>query len=177
MELGYKEAKSIWSSKEVEEKSIRSKKQGYFTNWLVNKMQDNNTGSNNSNISNGMLQAAAHYVQEKAVRDLILEENHRVDGRKLDTLRRVKGEAGVVPVVHGSSFFMRGETQALCTVTLGGLDDRQRITNDITNGTYEKDFFLHYDFPPYSVNETGRLGGVNRRGVKTSKVNRRNQQY
>ena len=178
LQLGYEKAKEIWSDKKVEMKSSRSKEQGMFTNWLVNKMEDkynnnnklekqnnNNLPSASSSWTRSMLQVAAHSVQEKAVRDLILEKNHRVDGRKLTELRKVNGKRQVVPVVHGSSFFSRGETQALCTVTLGGLNDRQQMSNDIVNGTYDKDFFLHYDFPPYSVNETGRLGGVNRRMI------------
>ena len=100
LQLGYEKAKEIWSDKKVEMKSSRSKEQGMFTNWLVNKMEDkynnnnklekqnnNNLPSASSSWTRSMLQVAAHSVQEKAVRDLILEKNHRVDGRKLTELR------------------------------------------------------------------------------------------
>ncbi|HNT52356.1 MAG TPA: polyribonucleotide nucleotidyltransferase [Candidatus Syntrophosphaera sp.] len=95
------------------------------------------------------------------VRDSILRKHHRVDGRGLDDLREITCEIDVLPVVHGSALFTRGETQSLGTVTLGGGSDEQVI--DGLEVEYKKHFYLHYNFPPFSVGEAGRMGPVGRR--------------
>lgn len=95
------------------------------------------------------------------VRDSILQKHHRVDGRGLDDLRDITCEIDVLPRVHGSALFTRGETQSLGTVTLGGGTDEQVI--DGLEEEYKKSFYLHYNFPPFSVGEAGRMGPTGRR--------------
>ena len=96
-------------------------------------------------------------------RCLILDSKVRVDGRKSTDIRSIWCEAGLLPRVHGSAVFTRGETQVLGTVTLGTGDDEQKV--DALSGFSKKSFLLHYNFPPYSVGETGRLGGQSRREI------------
>ncbi|HOV16322.1 MAG TPA: polyribonucleotide nucleotidyltransferase [Candidatus Cloacimonadota bacterium] len=105
--------------------------------------------------------AAFDELIKRFVRDSILHKQHRVDGRGLDDLRDITCEIDVLPVVHGSALFTRGETQSLGTVTLGGADDEQVI--DGLEEEYKKKFYLHYNFPPFSVGEVGRMGAPGRR--------------
>ncbi|MFH1066395.1 MAG: polyribonucleotide nucleotidyltransferase [bacterium] len=107
---------------------------------------------------------AFDYLQKKAFRRSILDRKQRCDGRGLDDIRQLSGEAGVLPRPHGSSIFARGETQALCFATLAPLDEAQDI-DGYTGGATSKRFILHYNFPPSSVGETGRVGGLNRREI------------
>jgi polyribonucleotide nucleotidyltransferase len=95
------------------------------------------------------------------VRMSILEKHHRVDGRGLDEIRDITCEIDVLPLVHGSALFTRGETQSLGTVTLGGGSDEQII--DTLEEEYKKRYYLHYNFPPFSVGEAGRMGPTGRR--------------
>ena len=95
------------------------------------------------------------------VRESILKKHHRVDGRGLDDIRDITCEIDVLPIVHGSALFTRGETQSLGTVTLGGGSDEQVI--DGLEIEYKKHFYLHYNFPPFSVGEAGRMGPTGRR--------------
>jgi polyribonucleotide nucleotidyltransferase len=96
-------------------------------------------------------------------REMILSEGVRIDGRDTKTVRPIACEVGILPRAHGSGLFTRGETQVLGTVTLGTSDDEQMI--DGLMGTVTKKFMLHYNFPPYSVGETGRMGGQSRREI------------
>ncbi|MDZ4660773.1 MAG: polyribonucleotide nucleotidyltransferase [Pseudomonadota bacterium] len=96
-------------------------------------------------------------------RDMILDQGARIDGRNLTTVRPIACEVALLPRAHGSGLFTRGETQVLGTVTLGTEDDEQMI--DTLDGKVKKKFMLHYNFPPYSVGETGRMGGQSRREV------------
>lgn len=105
--------------------------------------------------------AAFEELIRRHVRDSILHKQHRVDGRGLDDIRPITCEIDVLPVVHGSALFTRGETQALGTITLGGGSDEQVI--DGLEEEYKKTFYLHYNFPPFSVGEAGRMGPVGRR--------------
>ncbi len=98
------------------------------------------------------------------VRANVLKNKHRIDGRDFDEIRPLYGDVGLLPRAHGSSVFNRGETQALGTVTLGGKSDSQNM-DSITGGPSEKIFMVHYNFPPYSVGEVGRLGSVGRREI------------
>ncbi len=95
------------------------------------------------------------------MREMILKDKIRIDGRDMETVRPISVEAGLLPRVHGSSLFTRGETQVLAAVTLGTTDDEQ-IVDTMFQNTMRK-FMLHYNFPPYSVGETGRMGGQSRR--------------
>lgn len=96
-------------------------------------------------------------------REMILSEKKRIDGRDLVTVRAISNEVALLPRAHGSGLFTRGETQVLGTVTLGTGDDEQFI--DGLQGSKTKQFLLHYNFPPYSVGETGRFGGQSRREI------------
>jgi polyribonucleotide nucleotidyltransferase len=104
-----------------------------------------------------------HGLKEKVLRDEVLERGHRLDGRKFDEIRPIWTEVGVLPRVHGSVVFTRGETQALVTCTLGTADDEQKVEH--VSGEYYKRFMLHYNFPPFSVGEVGRFTGPGRREV------------
>src|SRR5207253_3421191 len=104
-----------------------------------------------------------HEMQEKVLRDEVLNKGHRLDGRKFDEIRPIWTEAGVLPRVHGSAVFTRGETQALVTCTLGTADDEQKVEH--VSGEFYKRFMLHYNFPPFSVGETGRFTGPGRREI------------
>ncbi|MBX9710734.1 MAG: polyribonucleotide nucleotidyltransferase [Xanthobacteraceae bacterium] len=107
-------------------------------------------------------------VEAKIVRWNILDTGKRIDGRDLKTVRPIVAEVGVLPRAHGSALFTRGETQALVVTTLGTGEDEQYI--DSLSGTYKERFLLHYNFPPYSVGETGRLGGTKRREIGHGKL-------
>jgi polyribonucleotide nucleotidyltransferase len=104
-----------------------------------------------------------HGLKEKVLRDEVLERGHRLDGRKFDEIRPIWTEVGVLPRVHGSVVFTRGETQALVSCTLGTADDEQKVEH--VSGEYYKRFMLHYNFPPFSVGEVGRFTGPGRREV------------
>ena len=115
-------------------------------------------------VTGPVVDQAFYHIQKTALRGLILEKGKRLDGRSLDTLRPVQCEVGVLPRTHGSALFTRGETQALVTTTLGTTDDAQRF-DSCTGGPDRKQFLLHYNFPNYSVGETGRIMGPGRREV------------
>ncbi|MBA2354057.1 MAG: polyribonucleotide nucleotidyltransferase [Acidobacteria bacterium] len=102
-------------------------------------------------------------LKEKVLRTEILEHGHRLDGRKFDEIRAIWSEVTVLPRVHGSAVFTRGETQALVTATLGTADDQQKV--ETMDGEMYKRFLLHYNFPPFSVGETGFMRGPGRREI------------
>jgi len=111
---------------------------------------------------------AFKHLEKDIVRNSILDTGHRIDGRNLVTVRPIVAEASVLPRTHGSALFTRGETQALVVTTLGTGEDEQYI--DSLEGTYKETFMLHYNFPPFSVGETGRLGGAGRREIGHGKL-------
>jgi polyribonucleotide nucleotidyltransferase len=102
------------------------------------------------------------------VRAMILDSGKRIDGRDTKTVRPIVCEVGVLPRAHGSALFTRGETQALVVTTLGTGQDEQII--DALTGEYREHFMLHYNFPPYSVGETGRMGSPGRREIGHGKL-------
>jgi polyribonucleotide nucleotidyltransferase len=104
-----------------------------------------------------------HEMKEKVLRDEVLNKGHRLDGRKFDEIRPIWTEVGVLPRVHGSVVFTRGETQALVSCTLGTADDEQKVEH--VTGEYYKRFMLHYNFPPFSVGEVQFLRGPGRREI------------
>ncbi|MBJ6127690.1 polyribonucleotide nucleotidyltransferase [Microvirga splendida] len=114
------------------------------------------------------VKAAFKEVQAKVVRWNILDTGSRIDGRDLKTVRQIVSEVGVLPRTHGSAVFTRGETQALVVATLGTGEDEQFI--DQLEGTRKETFLLHYNFPPYSVGETGRMGSPGRREIGHGKL-------
>jgi len=107
-------------------------------------------------------------AEAKVVRGDIIKTGVRIDGRALDQVRPIVSEVGVLPRTHGSALFTRGETQAICVATLGTADDEQMI--DGLDGLHKESFMLHYNFPPYSVGETGRMGGAGRREIGHGKL-------
>ncbi len=111
----------------------------------------------------GEAKSILHGLQEKVLREEILARGVRLDGRKFDEIRPISIENTVLPRVHGSSVFTRGETQALVTVTLGTADDQQKI--EMVDGEMWKRFMLHYNFPPFSVGEVKPMRGPGRREI------------
>jgi polyribonucleotide nucleotidyltransferase len=107
-------------------------------------------------------------LEAKIVRWNILDTGKRIDGRDVKTVRPIIAEVGLLPRAHGSALFTRGETQALVVTTLGTSEDEQFI--DALQGTYKETFLLHYNFPPYSVGETGRMGAPGRREIGHGKL-------
>ncbi len=107
-------------------------------------------------------------AQANIVRLNILDDGIRIDGRDVKTVRQIVSEVGILPRTHGSALFTRGETQALVVATLGTGDDEQYI--DSLEGTKKETFLLHYNFPPYSVGETGRMGSPGRREIGHGKL-------
>jgi len=111
-------------------------------------------------------------LKEKIFREDMLGNKRRPDGRKFSEIRPINCEVGWLPRVHGSALFTRGETQAMVTSTLGTKQDGQ-FMDDLENGTIDRRFMLHYNFPPYSVGETGRFGGTSRRETGHGNLARR----
>src|SRR5580692_7006908 len=112
--------------------------------------------------------AAFKECEAVVLRRDVLKTGQRIDGRDVATVRPIVAEVGVLPRAHGSALFTRGETQALVVATLGTGDDEQWI--DALEGTYKESFLLHYNFPPYSVGETGRMGSPGRREIGHGKL-------
>jgi len=115
-------------------------------------------------VNEFVIKDAFYYIQKEAIRSLILDEGKRLDGRRPDDLRQLGGEVGLLPRTHGSAMFFRGETQALALATLGTTEDIQEF-DAYTGGSTEKKFILHYNFPNFSVGETGRISGPGRREI------------
>src|SRR5476651_302462 len=109
-------------------------------------------------VTKFVINDAFYYIQKEAVRGLILNSGKRLDGRAFDVVRPISSEVGILPRAHGSALFCRGETQALTLATLGTGDDTQEF-DSYTGGGTEKKFILHYNFPNFSVGETGRISG------------------
>ena len=115
-------------------------------------------------VTDFVVKDAFYYIQKEAVRKLILESGKRLDGRAFDVVRPISSEVGILPRAHGSALFCRGETQAVTLATLGTGDDTQEF-DSYTGGETEKKFILHYNFPNFSVGETGRISGPGRREI------------
>jgi polyribonucleotide nucleotidyltransferase len=119
------------------------------------------------NVSENQAMAQLKSLEKDIVRTAILKDKKRIDGRGLADVRQIKCEVGVLPRTHGSALFTRGETQALVVTTLGMSDDEQRVES--LNGMQRNRFMLHYNFPPFSVGECGRIG-TGRREVGHGKL-------
>ncbi len=122
----------------------------------------------NDDISEQTVGNEFHSLEAEVVRGGILQTGKRIDGRDTKTIRPIIAEVGVLPRAHGSALFTRGETQALVVTTLGTGSDEQII--DALEGEYRSRFMLHYNFPPYSVGETGRMGSPGRREIGHGKL-------
>lgn len=130
------------------------------------------SGGDEPAFSQSDVENAFGKLEERIVRDRILAGEPRIDGRDTKTIRPINVQVGVLPRVHGSALFTRGETQALVVTTLGTESDA-KITDDLATGAYKDRFQLHYNFPPYSVGETGRLGAPGRREIGHGNLARR----
>jgi polyribonucleotide nucleotidyltransferase len=119
-------------------------------------------------FSPAAVEEAVGMLEYNYMRGMILDTGKRIDGRDTKTIRPIVAEAGVLPRTHGSSLFTRGETQALVVTTLGTGQDEQRI--DLLTGDTTESFMLHYNFPPYSVGEAGRMGSPGRREIGHGKL-------
>tara|TARA_X000000368_G_scaffold152904_1_gene120518 strand:+ start:1564 stop:3777 length:2214 start_codon:yes stop_codon:yes gene_type:complete len=146
------------------DKQLRSNKISDIKNDLLSEFSDNE----DLDISESDIKNVFKNVEKDIVRGSILDTGLRIDGRDLKTVRPVQSDVSILPLTHGSALFTRGETQALVVTTLGtGLDEK---FVDGLDETYKEKFMLHYNFPPYSVGETGRTGFTSRREIGHGKL-------
>ena len=122
----------------------------------------------NPDVEPYMCDQIFHALESKVMREAVLKTGIRIDGRDTKTIRPIESEVGLLSRAHGSALFTRGETQALVVATLGTADDEQVV--DCLSGEYKESFLLHYNFPPYSVGEVGRLGSPGRREIGHGKL-------
>ncbi|GAA3856821.1 polyribonucleotide nucleotidyltransferase [Celeribacter arenosi] len=125
-------------------------------------------GLSEEQLADENLGSALKKLESSVLRGTVVKEGKRIDGRALDEVRDIVCETGFLPRTHGSALFTRGETQGLVVTTLGTGDDEQMI--DALTGTYKSNFLLHYNFPPYSVGEVGRVSGPGRREIGHGKL-------
>ena len=128
-------------------------------------------GGEDSEFANDDILAVFGKLEKQLVRQRILAGEPRIDGRDSKTVRDIRVEVGMIPNVHGSALFTRGETQAIGVATLGSTRDAQII--DALKGEFRDNFMMHYNFPPYSVGECGRMGGQGRREIGHGRLARR----
>ena len=146
------------------DKQTRSNKISEIKSELVNQL----VSEENTDISESDVGSVFKNIEKDIVRGTILDTGVRIDGRDLESVRAVHSDVSILPLTHGSALFTRGETQALVVTTLGtGLDEKYV---DGLDETYKEKFMLHYNFPPYSVGETGRTGFTSRREIGHGKL-------
>jgi polyribonucleotide nucleotidyltransferase len=149
----------IESAYKIKEKQERSKTLEDISSQMHDKYI-----SEEESIDSSLLQGWMKKIEKRIVRTAILNNQPRIDGRDLDTVRPIYIETGVLPSAHGSALFTRGETQALVVSTLSHPNNAQ-IVESIDSDTIKDKFMLHYNFPPYCVGETGRMGAPKRREI------------
>ena len=157
VEAGIKDAYTI------AEKLVRQEQLKAIRNAVVEKLSENYAEKD--------IRGIIEHLEYRIVRNAILNEGKRIDGRALDKIRPITIRTGVLPRTHGSALFTRGETQALVVATLGTARDAQII--DALAGEYKEPFMLHYNFPPYSVGETGFVGSPKRREIGHGRLAKR----
>jgi polyribonucleotide nucleotidyltransferase len=145
----------------AESKSELSEKMSFLKKVIKESLADEVADSNINQVSYDML---VDVFLKKIVPEILIEEKHRFDHRPFDKIRDIDSVVDLLPKVHGSAVFTRGQTQALSSVTLGASDDAQRIET-LLYGVKEKSFMLHYNFPPYATGEVKPLRGVGRREI------------
>ena len=136
--------------------AVAAAKEAIIAGLTEEQQEDANLGSALKKLESGVLRGS------------VVKEGKRIDGRALDEVRPILSETGVLPRTHGSALFTRGETQGLVVTTLGTGDDEQFI--DALHGNFKSNFMLHYNFPPYSVGEVGRVGSPGRREIGHGKL-------
>jgi polyribonucleotide nucleotidyltransferase len=155
----------IKAAYQVAEKLVRQEQLKGIRNAVVEKLTANGQHAEKD------IRVIIEHLEYSVVRNAILDEGKRIDGRALDTIRPITVRTGVLPRAHGSALFTRGETQALVVATLGTQRDAQII--DALAGEYKEPFMLHYNFPPYSVGETGFVGSPKRREIGHGRLAKR----
>jgi len=155
----------ITAAYQVPEKLIRQEQLKAIRNAVVEKL------TTDSDYAANDIRGIIEHLESKIVRNAILDDGKRIDGRALDSIRPITVRTGVLPRTHGSALFTRGETQALVVATLGTQRDAQII--DALAGEYKEPFMLHYNFPPYSVGETGQVGSPKRREIGHGRLAKR----
>jgi polyribonucleotide nucleotidyltransferase len=155
----------IKSAYQVAEKLVRQEQLKAIRNAVVEKLMAQSGYAEND------IRGIIEHLEYRIVRNAILNEGKRIDGRDLDSIRPITVRTGVLPRTHGSALFTRGETQALVVATLGTQRDAQII--DALAGEYKEPFMLHYNFPPYSVGETGFVGSPKRREIGHGRLAKR----
>lgn len=154
-EASMKEAYSILDKQE-RVAAVAAAKEAIKAGLTEEQLEDENLGS------------ALKKLESTVLRSTVVKEGKRIDGRALDQVRPIVCETGLLPRTHGSALFTRGETQGLVVTTLGTGDDEQII--DALHGNFRSNFLLHYNFPPYSVGEVGRVGSPGRREIGHGKL-------
>ncbi|MDP1665598.1 MAG: polyribonucleotide nucleotidyltransferase [Methylobacter sp.] len=155
----------IKAAYQVAEKLVRQEQLKEIRNAVVEKL------TVNGEYAESDIRGIIEHLEYSIVRNAILNEGKRIDGRELDKIRPITVRTGVLPRTHGSALFTRGETQALVVATLGTQRDAQII--DALAGEYKEPFMLHYNFPPYSVGETGFVGSPKRREIGHGRLAKR----
>jgi polyribonucleotide nucleotidyltransferase len=186
IELAEHAAKDPWLLREptAEEQALKGRVEALARAGLADAYQEPNKGARHDKVDavrGQMLEVLAaegldaekaksqfHDLEAEVVRGAILDTGRRIDGRTTTDIRPIIAEVGILPRAHGSALFTRGETQAFCVATLGTGQDEQVI--DALEGEYREHFMLHYNFPPYSVGEAGRIGSPGRREVGHGKL-------
>jgi polyribonucleotide nucleotidyltransferase len=148
----------------IREKTARYSAVGEVKKTAVEAFAGEGEGKHDKQVVAGVFKE----LEAKVVRWNILDTSSRIDGRDLKTVRPIVSDVGILPRTHGSALFTRGETQAIVVTTLGTAEDEQFI--DSLTGTYKENFLLHYNFPPFSVGEAGRMGRPGRREVGHGKL-------
>ena len=148
------------------DKQKRTDKIAEIKKNLINELVSEN--GEDEGLSESEVSTAFKTVEKNIVRNNILDTGERIDGRDLETVRPIQSDVSILPLTHGSALFTRGETQALVVTTLGTGDDEKFV--DGLDETYKEQFMLHYNFPPYSVGETGRTGFTGRREIGHGKL-------
>jgi len=155
----------IKAAYQVAEKLVRQEQLKAIRTAVVEKL------TANADYAEKDIRGIIEHLEYRIVRNAILNEGKRIDGRALDKIRPISIRTGVLPRTHGSALFTRGETQALVVATLGTARDAQII--DALAGEYKEPFMLHYNFPPYSVGETGFVGSPKRREIGHGRLAKR----
>ena len=155
--------KKVKASLNIAEKTKRYEALDLLKEEILQHIEEEEDREEEKALKQKTANKALDQLKYEVARSMILDSKKRIDGRQSDEVRPISCETGWLPRVHGSALFTRGETQVLGTVTLGTGENEQNL--DALAGFSKKQFLLHYNFPPYSVGETGRLGGQNRREI------------
>lgn len=185
IDLAEKAAKDPWELTIADNSAMKTEIKGLIGADIAAAYKLTNKSARSDALNDARAKVKAHYagqdgqtvmtaikltkkIEADVVRTAILKDGQRIDGRKLDQVRSIEAMVGFLPRTHGSSLFTRGETQAICTTTLGTKDAEQMI--DGLDGLTYQNFMLHYNFPPYSVGEVGRFGAPGRREIGHGKL-------